>query len=350
MSIDPNDDCTFWYTNMYYVNPTDGTNGNWSTRIGSFKFPSCGQSQPTTGTPSVVSATIPAAGTGNSGAFTFQFSDTAGFGNIQVADVLINSALDGRHGCYIAFIPGPAGTGTVSLVDDAGDAGGPYQNLQLPGSSSVSNSQCSIAGAGSSVTSSGNTLTVTLNITFNAPFAGYRVFYASVGDKSGANSGWQAMGTWLAPGLTFVGPGVGGVSPARGPSQNSPATYTFTFTDTLGKADIAVANILVNTAVDGRHACYLAFVPSSTGGVLNLVDDAGDGGGPFQVVVLPGSGSISNSQCSVSGSVSSGANSITLSLNIAFNHSFTGNQIIYMATRSNTATSNWQAVGSVSVP
>jgi hypothetical protein len=39
MTIDPTDDCTFWYTNEYYL-----ANGyNWQTRIGSFKFPSCGQ-------------------------------------------------------------------------------------------------------------------------------------------------------------------------------------------------------------------------------------------------------------------------------------------------------------------
>ncbi len=41
MSIDPADDCTFWYTNEYYDNQTSGTSGNWHTRIGSFKFPSC---------------------------------------------------------------------------------------------------------------------------------------------------------------------------------------------------------------------------------------------------------------------------------------------------------------------
>jgi hypothetical protein len=38
MGIDPSDDCTFWYTNEYI--PSDGT-FNWSTRIGSFKFPGC---------------------------------------------------------------------------------------------------------------------------------------------------------------------------------------------------------------------------------------------------------------------------------------------------------------------
>jgi hypothetical protein len=41
MTIDPVDDCTFWYTNQYLK-----TNGefNWSTRIVSFKFPQCGRS------------------------------------------------------------------------------------------------------------------------------------------------------------------------------------------------------------------------------------------------------------------------------------------------------------------
>ena len=39
MSVDPNDDCTFWYTQEYYL----ANGSNWQTRIGSFKFPSCGQ-------------------------------------------------------------------------------------------------------------------------------------------------------------------------------------------------------------------------------------------------------------------------------------------------------------------
>jgi uncharacterized repeat protein (TIGR01451 family) len=39
MTIDPVDDCTFWYTNEYLAD--DGT-FNWRTRIGNFKFPGCG--------------------------------------------------------------------------------------------------------------------------------------------------------------------------------------------------------------------------------------------------------------------------------------------------------------------
>ncbi len=41
MSVDPADDCTFWYTNQYYSSPANGSAGNWQTRIGSFKFASC---------------------------------------------------------------------------------------------------------------------------------------------------------------------------------------------------------------------------------------------------------------------------------------------------------------------
>jgi hypothetical protein len=39
MSIDPTDDCTFWYGQEYY---SQTGNMNWRTRIGSFKFPNCG--------------------------------------------------------------------------------------------------------------------------------------------------------------------------------------------------------------------------------------------------------------------------------------------------------------------
>ncbi|MEA2575797.1 MAG: large repetitive protein [Chloroflexia bacterium] len=51
MSVDPVDDCTFWYTNEYY---SSSSSSSWKTRIGNFKLPGCGASTPTptvTGTP-----------------------------------------------------------------------------------------------------------------------------------------------------------------------------------------------------------------------------------------------------------------------------------------------------------
>jgi uncharacterized repeat protein (TIGR01451 family) len=41
MSMDPDDDCTFWVTNEYYPGPPNANTIAWHTRIGSFKFPGC---------------------------------------------------------------------------------------------------------------------------------------------------------------------------------------------------------------------------------------------------------------------------------------------------------------------
>jgi Carboxypeptidase regulatory-like domain len=41
MAVDPADDCTFYYTTEYYLGTSPNT--NWQTRVGSFKYPSCGQ-------------------------------------------------------------------------------------------------------------------------------------------------------------------------------------------------------------------------------------------------------------------------------------------------------------------
>jgi hypothetical protein len=54
MSMDPTDDCTFWYVNEYMI---DTSTSHWATRIGSWKFPGCPAvaptiTNPTFGTPS----------------------------------------------------------------------------------------------------------------------------------------------------------------------------------------------------------------------------------------------------------------------------------------------------------
>jgi len=44
MSVDPTDECTFFYTQEYYASSSPA---GWRTRIGSFRYPSCGQPKPT---------------------------------------------------------------------------------------------------------------------------------------------------------------------------------------------------------------------------------------------------------------------------------------------------------------
>jgi len=41
MTVDPVDDCTFWYVNEYFTTPQIGTGVTWRTRISNFKIPGC---------------------------------------------------------------------------------------------------------------------------------------------------------------------------------------------------------------------------------------------------------------------------------------------------------------------
>jgi hypothetical protein len=289
----------------------------------------------------------PSAGVSGSSVYTFTFSDAAGWQSLGVVNVLINGALNGAGACYAAVVPSSAGAGSMYLVDDAGNAAGPYQGMTLPGSGSVQNSQCGINGLGSSIAGSGNTLTVTLAVTFKAAFAGNKVIYMAARETGGANSGWRALGTVAVPGGASTGPGVTSVAPASGGGFSQ--SYTFTFRGAAIWQDITVANVLIASAVDGRNACYVAFVPP---GSVYLVDNTGNAGGPYAGMVLPGSGSVSNSQCTVSAagsSVATSGNALVLTLAVAFTPSFAGNKVIYAAARSATQNSGWQAVGTAAV-
>jgi uncharacterized repeat protein (TIGR01451 family) len=295
-------------------------------------------------------AAVPGLGTAGSGTtFTFTFFDPNGWQSLTVLDVLINKALNARSACYFAIVPTGAASGAVYLVDDQGDAGGPFAAMGIPGVSSVQNSQCEIRGFGSSILASGTTVVLTLTINFANGFSGNKVVYTAAQDLLGYNSGWQALATWGVPGLATTGPAVSGMTPAQ--SSAATQTYTFTFTDTNGWADLSVLDILVNKALNAAGACYLAVVPASK--AVYLVDDQGDAGGPYASMTIPSSSSASNSQCTIIGtgsSITSTGNAVTVVLRISFTSTFGGNRVFYLAAGSTKGNSGWQAVGSASIP
>jgi len=285
----------------------------------------------------------PASGLASGQSMVFTFSDPRGWQDLGVVNILINNFLDGRQSCYIAY---SQPLNTLYLVNDAGNALLPA--LPLNGSGSVGNSQCTLSAAGSSVSENGNTLTLMLNLSFSAAFGGNHVVYLAAGDAAGNNSGWQPLGTWSVPIAVPAGPAVGGVSPAYG--SGSAQTFTFTFTDSNGWADLGVVDILINGSLDGRQACYLAY--SRAVNALYLVNDAGTELLPG--LVMSGAGTLSNSQCTVSAgapALTVTGNTLTLTLGIAFSPAFSGDRVIYLGARnfSDSATSGWQAVGTWSV-
>jgi len=116
MSIDP-DGCTFWYTNEYYANqPTALAQDNWQTRIGSFKFGSCGAPapapaitafSPSSGSPGT-SVTI--TGTAFTGATSVSFNGTTASFTVS-SDTQIT-----------ATVPSGAASGPISVTTGGGTA------------------------------------------------------------------------------------------------------------------------------------------------------------------------------------------------------------------------------------
>jgi hypothetical protein len=126
---------------------------------------------------------------------TFTFSDTKGFQDLGIVNILINNFIDGRHACFLAYA---RSANTLYLVDDAGDAGGPFAGgAVLNAAGSIGNSQCTVSWGSAPVNSSGNSLALTFNIGFTSAFDGNRVFYLAARDGNGANNtDWQASGSW----------------------------------------------------------------------------------------------------------------------------------------------------------
>jgi hypothetical protein len=102
MSLDPADGCAFWYVNEYYDSQTDGNAGNWQTRIGSFRFPSCGSPPP----PSLVNPSfeIPALGS------SYQYNPSAP----GIGWTFTNGGIQGNGSAWGAA-PAPDGTQTAFI-------------------------------------------------------------------------------------------------------------------------------------------------------------------------------------------------------------------------------------------
>jgi hypothetical protein len=191
MSVDPADDCTFWYVNQYYSSQINGSSGNWQTRIGSFKFPSCAGLPPTTTTlassanPSTFGANVDLTATvsGAAPTGTVNFKDgvssiagcsavaLSGGGNTPTALCSTSSLSVGTHN-IVAMYSGDA--------NNAGSNSAPLSQVVNSGVGTSVNVALASAGAVAFASS-----------TFSASFP---VSAINNGDRAGLNFG--AGGVW----------------------------------------------------------------------------------------------------------------------------------------------------------
>jgi DNA-binding beta-propeller fold protein YncE len=282
-------------------------------------------------TPGAVSLS-PASGTGSTQIFTAVYSDSSGFASLTTVRFLINTGISAANGCYLQYLPAQ---NTMYLENNAGNASATL----TPGSATaVSNSQCTLAGIGTTVSNSGNNLTITLALSFTSTFTAQQNLYLLAGNAS-ASTGWVQKGTWT-PG-TVTTPGIVALSPASG--SGSTQTFTAVYSDPKGYADLATVRLLINTAISAANGCYVQYSPAQN--TLYLENNAGNG----SATLTPGSAaSVSNSQCTLAGTgtiVNTSGTDMTITFALSFTNTFTAQQNVYLLAGSASASTGWVQKG-----
>jgi hypothetical protein len=106
--------------------------------------------------------------------------------------MVINSTLAAAGSCYFYYVP------ASKLIYLATDAGAWQGFLTIGTAGTMQNSHCTVDAGASSVTSSGNNLTLNLALSFNAGFAGAKNIYMEVQNAT-LDSGWAQRGAWTVP-------------------------------------------------------------------------------------------------------------------------------------------------------
>jgi hypothetical protein len=147
MTVDPVDDCTFWYVNQYFPQNETGTAINWFTRIANFKLPRCGgvtvapsnltfasQSIGTTSPPQPVTLTNDSSVTLNLNSIAFTGANAADFA--QTNNCGSSVASGGSCVINVTFTPSASGarTATLNVTDDAGNS---PQTVSISGTGQV---------------------------------------------------------------------------------------------------------------------------------------------------------------------------------------------------------------------
>jgi len=248
MSVDPVDDCTFYYTNQYI--PVNGI-FNWRTRIASFKLTPCGDDFALSASPS--SLTLAQGATGTSTITVTPSGAFAGAVDLSISGV--------PSGATASFSPAST-TSTSTLTIDTGTA--------TPGTYPLT-----VTGTSGTLT---HTTTVTLTVTGPADFA----LSANPASVSAAQGGSTTTTITVTPQNGFNGTvdlsvsglpagATGSFNPASTSTTSvlsidagtaAPGTYALTVTGTSGALTHSTSVTFVVTATP-PPAFSLSAAPSS---------------------------------------------------------------------------------------
>jgi len=143
---------------------------------------------PATGTVTPASGTSPV---GQPVSFTTTSSDADTWLNIQYVYFLVNTSTSGTN-CFYAYYN--QNTNKLYLRNDANSS---WLGGFAPGSANIiENTYAKLDCAATTISGSGNTLTVNWKVTFKSGFLGAKNMYLYVRDDANAYKNWTQAGTW----------------------------------------------------------------------------------------------------------------------------------------------------------
>lgn len=285
----------------------------------------------------VVGAMVPASGAGPGQRFSFTIADQGGASYLTGMAVLFAASFNNSNACLLSY---DRTANKVSLAYDNPNSGA---GTATPGSATiVSNSQCTLRAANSTVTIGATSIVVTFDVTFNAAWFGTKNVYAFAAEP-GANSGWVTTGTWS---VTGGAPTADSVSPSSG-SGASPS-FTFTVSDSSSQLNITGLAMLLTTGAPSNIASACNLFYNRANSTIGLYDDAGTTLGTKGV---GSSATLQNSQCAVGYTgLSTSGNSVSLIVNLALMPAFSGAKTVYLQADEPATSSGWVARGSWTAP
>ena len=271
--------------------------------------------------PAIVSLS-PNSGAGASVTFQAVYSDPNGAGDLNEVLLQVNNSQSSANACYVYYQPQG---NHLYLANNGGAWITPPLTPGMAGT--ASNSQCTLNAAASSVTTSGNNLTLTAALSFNSSFTISRNVYLYAAGSSGLNSGWVTEGTWT-PNPMAEPPTIVALSPNTGAGAS--VTFEAVYSDPNGAGDLNTVLLQINTGQSKNNACYVYYQPQ--GNHLYLSTNAGAAW--MTPALTPGvAGTVSNSECTLnagSSSVTMAGDNLTLKVNLSFNSAFVDFRGVYL--------------------
>jgi len=286
----------------------------------------------------IAESVIPSAGSGPGQRFSFTVSDQGGNGFIVAVAMLFSTTLDSNNACSLVY---DRTRNTISLAFDNPANGAA---TLVPGSSAViSNHQCTLRGANSTVVAGTTTLVITVDLFFNANFFGAKNAYLYAAESL-SNSGWVTVGGWT---VTGGAPTADSVLPASG-SGSSP-NFAFSVSDSSAQENISGMTMLITAGapINLANACYLFY--NRVSATIGLYDDTGT---TLSTKGIGSAANLQNSQCAVGFTVMvTSANSVVFTINVVFKSpAFSGAKTVYLQALEPNNSSGWVARGTWTVP